>query len=57
LVETNDSDTEDLDGAPIEEIKIKEELDGKPLDDLDGEPLPGDVDGAPCRCCLILLFI
>ena len=47
LVETNDSDTEDLDGAPIEEIKIKEELDGKPLDDLDGEPLPGDVDGAP----------
>jgi hypothetical protein len=50
LVETNDSDTEDLDGAPIEEIKIKEELDGKPLDDLDGEPLPGDVDGAPCRC-------
>jgi hypothetical protein len=25
LVETNDSDTEDLDGAPIEEIKIKEE--------------------------------
>lgn len=57
MVEANDSDTEDLDGAPIEEIKIKEELDGKPLDDLDGDPLPGDVDGAPCKCYLILLFI
>lgn len=48
---------EELDGIPLElEGKVLDELvvpksdylDGKPLDDLDGDPLDEDVDGIPC---------
>ncbi|XP_071165088.1 U2 snRNP-associated SURP motif-containing protein-like isoform X3 [Mytilus edulis] len=46
LVEAVESDPEDLDGAPLDDSKIKDDsLDGKPLEDLDGDP--SDVDGAP----------
>lgn len=47
MVEAVESDPEDLDGAPLDDSKIKDDsLDGKPLEDLDGDP--SDVDGAPC---------
>eukprot|EP00468_Gymnochlora_sp_CCMP2014_P009633 CAMPEP_0167759516 /NCGR_PEP_ID=MMETSP0110_2-20121227/11070_1 /TAXON_ID=629695 /ORGANISM="Gymnochlora sp., Strain CCMP2014" /LENGTH=695 /DNA_ID=CAMNT_0007645917 /DNA_START=44 /DNA_END=2131 /DNA_ORIENTATION=- len=37
------TDTDDIDGAPIED-----DIDGEPLDDVDGEPLDADdIDGVP----------
>lgn len=53
---------EDLDGAPMEDdgaaldgdpLKDTSELDGRPLEDLDGVPLgirnEEDLDGMPCK--------